>query len=177
MADYMVYGFAAYEIEVRSHIKQKVFFAISMAHRPLWLSWYLYSQDMAEPWREDYMHHRAEWVAVIGDMLNIGTGTLFSHKPQINVNSFAGKTHTTAILTTADRGATLDYRIQLLGPAVLLNFKLARGVPSRSFSLPKHGVVYKLGSVDLSRTAVTAALKNGIPRPSLVGDDPLSTKL
>jgi len=24
---------------------------------------------------------------------------------------------------------------------------------------------------------VTAALKNGIPRPSLVGDDPLSTKL
>jgi len=41
MADYKVYGYAAYEVEVHNHIKKRVIFAISMAHRPHWLCWYI----------------------------------------------------------------------------------------------------------------------------------------
>jgi hypothetical protein len=77
MADYKVYGYAAYEVEVHNHIKQKVIFAISMAHQPHWLSWYLYTQDMAPAWIADYNHNNADRTARIGKMLDSVPSTLF----------------------------------------------------------------------------------------------------
>jgi hypothetical protein len=36
MADYLAYGFSAYEIEVKNHIIVRVSFAISVSNRPAW---------------------------------------------------------------------------------------------------------------------------------------------
>jgi hypothetical protein len=185
MAAYKVYGFAAYEVEVHNHIKQKVIFAISMAHQPHWLSWYFYTQDMADVWAQDYVDHKADRTARIGKMLDSAPSTPFSYSPQINVNAFAGRTayFTDAVLTMEDQDPTLNCRIQILpstvswkAPAVLLNFKLVKDEPTRNFHMPKHGKVQYIRTVDLSKTSIIAELKKGYPSFPW-GDDPLSTKL
>jgi hypothetical protein len=108
MANYLVYGFAAYEVEVHNHIKQKVIFAISMAHRPHWLSWYMYTQDMAAVWAQDYTHHKADRVALIGEVSNGIPSTAFSYSAYVNVNAFAGKNYSAAaVLTMDDKGPLL----------------------------------------------------------------------
>jgi hypothetical protein len=174
MADYKVYGYAAYEVEVHNHIKKRVIFAISMAHQPHWLCWYIYSQDMARGY-QDFRAHNADRTARIGKMLDSAPSTLFSYSPQINVNLFAGQSMDVANFTMVDQGATFDCRIQLLTRAVGLNFKLAQDEARHSFLVPDMGTVRKMGSVYLSRTSIIAELKKG-PSPGLGGVDPFSTK-
>jgi hypothetical protein len=179
MADYKVYGYAAYEVEVHNHIKKRVIFAISMAHQPHWLSWYIYSQEMAGLWAQDFRNHNADRTARIGKMLYSAPSTLFSYSPQINVSWFAGKFgFDAATFTMVDQGPTLDCRIQLLTAAVSLNFKLAQDEARHSFLVPNDlGTVQRMGkAVDLSRTSIIAELKKGPPSPGLGGVDPFSTK-
>ena len=178
MADYKVYGYAAYEVEVHNHIKKRVIFAISMAHRPHWLCWNIYSQEMADPWAQDFRTHNADRTARIGKMLYSTPSTVFSYRPQINVNSFVGSMGMdVATFTMGNRGPIFDCRIQLLGGvAVSLNFKLAQDEPMRSIAIPSDmGTVRIMGWVNLSRTSIIAELKKG-PSPGLGGVDPFSTK-
>src|ERR1700722_19698393 len=89
MANYLSDSFSAYEIEVKNHIIRRVFFAISVADSPDWLSWYFFSQSPNIYVVDFQAGLTADSTRKIGSMITDLAGQHFVFAKKINVNAFA----------------------------------------------------------------------------------------
>jgi hypothetical protein len=191
MADYLAYGFSAYEIEVKNHIIVRVFFAISVSNAPAWLSWYFYSQG-AGFWATDFAAaSAADSTRKIGSMINGLAGQFFTFPKQINVNDFAnlnpqyGKIRSSPATCTVKhnpyvgagaKGTYLDCTIVLKNKSgdANINFPLSDEGGGRSFLIPNmQGHVDYVGTVDLKKQNILSSLVNGPVVSSNWLQDPL----
>lgn len=192
MADYLAYGYSAYEIEVKNHIIKRVFFAITVQDRPAWLSWYFFSEGA----RADLVLDFASAVAAnstrkIGNMIDRLAGQYFMFDKQINVNAFAnmnkyGKISSSPATCTIrqkpyvggrSKGTYLDCSVVIVNKTGQANihFILSDEGGEKSFMLPNMmGHVDYVGTVDLRKQDVNSSLSFGPVLSSAWLRDPLA---
>jgi hypothetical protein len=175
MANYLCFGHSAYEIEVQNQIKRRVFFAITVRDNPAWLSWYFYSQGAGDG-LIFASATTADSTRKIGDMIPDMAGQHFAFDKQINVNAFAD-TNKQGQMTSSPASCTLktnkttgtissylDCAVVITNKSGLprLHFVLSDAGTMRGMAVENApGVVDYVGTVDLKKTSIKAALGLG----------------
>jgi hypothetical protein len=176
MANYISYGFSAYEIEVNNHITVRVFFAISVRDHPAWLSWYFYSQGAGNYAVDFGAAVTADSTRKIGSMIDGLAGQHFLFAKQINVNDFAntntsGKIRSSPatctikqFVGTSSNNKFLDCSVVIMNKLghANIHFILSDEGGEHSFLVPNMmGHVDYIGTADLRKQDVNSALALG----------------
>jgi hypothetical protein len=176
MANYLSYGFSAYEIEVNNHVIVRVFFAITVRDHPGWLSWYFFSQGSGAYALDFASALAGDSTRKIGNTIDRLAGQNFTFDKQINVNAFAntnkyGKISSSPatctirqFVGTDSKRKFLDCTVVIMNKlgAVNIHFLLSDEGGEHSFLSPNMaGHVDYVGTVDLSKQDVYSALAMG----------------
>jgi hypothetical protein len=90
MAQYTAYPDSLQEVAVKGFKRWRIFFAISMADKPAWLSWYVFEGNIFDNALQAFSGtDKVDDIKHWGDNESFPSHTFFSFHPQINVNAFA----------------------------------------------------------------------------------------
>lgn len=171
MPTYMSYGYEVVETVQDGNAQKRVVFAISIAHKPGWLGWYVYVETVKFGAKEDALdlsntpqNQGWEKINVLTNMRTQGGPVPFNLNTNINVNEFSGgKGHydyprdATAKLVAAKSGVHANVRISLRSEVadLLLPFDNATGLMLND-NAPRPGKLWLLGSTKFTPSAVNA---------------------
>jgi hypothetical protein len=175
VALYSAYGEDVLELHVKSSVKRRVFFAISMRRQPAWLSWYVFEELVFDQAFVDFSGATVDDVdedfVATGQLRQFHSVAHFSFNPQINVNAFANMiTGSDGLMSSHGTCAVVKH-----GPTMCLcslSFKNKSGLAQITLSLKSlsalkdlkgngfhlKGVVHYIGSVDLKAMPLDRAL-------------------
>jgi hypothetical protein len=176
MASYTAHGFSAYEIEVKTHIIRRVFFAISVRDAPKWLSWYFYGQGAGQYGVDFGAASTPDEARKIGGALDPPIKYEFSFYRQIDVNAFAntnkyGQISSSPATCTITKHSTTNKKINYL----LISLAIANKLGNVTIRFPlsdegtMHGIVNVsmpghldyVGTVDLGKYDLATAVGAG----------------
>jgi hypothetical protein len=163
MFPYNVYGYNLIEIEVNHHIKDRLFFAISIRDNPKWLAWYVYDQFVQSGQMVDEFlaAATADDTRIIGKTLDGTPPFALTYSDKVDVNEFANSvplgnkaTYSPSTLSVDAYGDTLRCRLDITRKAAAtahVVFDLVNEKNARNLVPNKGGTVRLLGWAGFSK--------------------------